>query len=273
MHRVGGYGASGFYVQDTPVRGVMSGASDSLAVVNGVLYYYADGAVMAYDGSLPVPVSEKLGRLSGYRFAVGGALHGKYYLALCDKKTREYSNVVYRGERRDLYVLDTVRGLWHREDDTEIDCMASGGDDLVFVVVGIETVLEGNTSLRRLTRTLHSIRAETRGALNELWVSEGSDIPWSATSGIIGLETPDKKYLSKISIRLHLDEGASVRVSVEYDSLGTWKQVLATSAMQMKTLTVPIIPMRCDHMRLRLDGEGTCKVYSITKTFTEAEDE
>ena len=279
MHRIGGYGASGFYVQDTPVRGVMSGASDSLAVVNGVLYYYADGAAMAYDGSLPVPVSEKLGRLSGYGHAVGGAYGNKYYLSLCDKASSELHvppthMILTRPERCDLYVLDTEKGLWHREDDCEICSMAWSSDDLAFVVVGEGTDSENGVSFRRLTYTLCSVRGSDRvGGGAAGWAVEGAAIPWYAVSGIIGLETPDKKYLSKISIRLHLDEGASVRVSVEYDSLGTWKQVLATSAMQMKTLTVPIIPMRCDHMRLRLDGVGGCKVYSIAKTFTEAEDE
>lgn len=289
MHRVGGYGASGFYVQDTPVRGVMSGASDSLAVVNGVLYYYADGAVMAYDGSLPVPVSEKLGTLRGYGRAVGGVLYGKYYLYIADIQSGEYHNEslnshgMARSTNHALYVLDTERGLWHKEDDVEITCMATGEDDLVFVKVGEETVeTDSGVSYRRLTYTLSSIRGTARlnhtgdldaDAVHNWSPEETKSIGWSATSGVIGLETPDKKYLSKISIRLHLDEGASVRVSVEYDSLGTWKQVLATSAMQMKTLTVPIIPMRCDHMRLRLDGVGGCKVYSITKTFTEAEDE
>lgn len=289
MHRVGGYGASGFYVQDTPVRGVMSGASDSLAVVNGVLYYYADGAVMAYDGSLPVPVSEKLSPLWKYKRAVGSALYGKYYLSLYD----EFSTMINDdkgGKKRKppsecaLYVLDTERGLWHKEDDVEITCMATGEDDLVFVEVGEETVKsDSGVSDRRLTYTLSSIRGTAQlnhngdldaDAVHDWSPEETKSIGWSATSGVIGLETPDKKYLSKISIRLRLSESDGASAWVEYDSEEGWKPVgNVPQTNRMRTVTLPIIPKRCDHMRLKLEGTGTCKVYSITKTFTEAEDE
>jgi hypothetical protein len=33
-----------------------------------------------------------------------------------------------------------------------------------------------------------------------------------------------------------------------------------------------VMPARCDHMRLRLEGVGGCKVYSITKTMENAEE-
>lgn len=289
MHRIGGYGASGFYVQDTPVRGVMSGASDSLVVVNGVLYYYADGAVMAYDGSLPVPVSEKLSPLWKYKRAVGGALYGKYYLSLYDKSSAMIDDGEGQKMRQHpsecaLYVLDTERGLWHKEDDVEITCMATGEDDLVFVKVGKETVKnDSGVSYRQLTYTLSSIRGTAQlnhngdlgaNAVHDWSPEETKSIGWYATSGVIGLETPDKKYLSKISIRLCLSESDGASAWVEYDSEEGWKPVgNVPQTNRMRTVTLPIIPKRCDHMRLKLEGTGTCKVYSITKTFTEAEDE
>lgn len=289
MHRIGGYGASGFYVQDTPVRGVMSGASDSLAVVNGVLYYYADGAVMAYDGSLPVSVSEKLSPLWKYKRAVGGALYGKYYLSLYNESSKMIDDDKGQKMRQPpskcaLYVLDTERGLWHKEDDVEITCMATGEDDLVFVKVGEETVKNNSgVSYRRLTYTLSSICGTAQlnhngdlgaNAVHDWSPEETKSIGWSATSGIIGLETPDKKYLSKISIRLCLSESDGASAWVEYDSEEGWKPVgNVPQTNRMRTVTLPIIPKRCDHMRLMLEGTGNCKVYSITKTFTEAEDE
>lgn len=95
---------------------------------------------------------------------------------------------------------------------------------------------------------------------------------WYAESGIIGLETPDAKYLTKIAIRLRLEQGASVRVSVQYDSMGEYQQVMATEGIQMKTVTFPVQPTMFDHMRIRLDGIGRAQVFSITKTFERAED-
>jgi hypothetical protein len=69
-----------------------------------------------------------------------------------------------------------------------------------------------------------------------------------------------------------MEAGATVRVMVQYNSTGYWKQIMATEAPTMKTVTMPVMPARCDHMRLRLEGVGGCKVYSITKTMENAEE-
>ena len=254
MHRVSGCTASAFTLYDTPCAGVARGAHKSLAVVGGVLYYKSPTAVMAFDGSLPVSVSDKLGRLSGYTSAVGGACGGKYYLSLWKKSGTGVSD-------RHLYVLDTERGVWHREDATECESMASVGDNLYFVE--ITRIGESVTHAIRSVEVSPDAPPEAR---------ERAAIPWYAETGSIGLETPDAKYVTRLSIRLHPAPGALVRVSVRYDSRGGWKQVLATEGGGMRTLTVPVTPKRCDHVRLRLDGVGDCRVYSITKTLERAED-
>jgi hypothetical protein len=33
----------------------------------------------------------------------------------------------------------------------------------------------------------------------------------------------------------------------------------------MNTITVPVIPRRCDHLRLKLTGTGDVKIYSIAR--------
>jgi hypothetical protein len=40
----------------------------------------------------------------------------------------------------------------------------------------------------------------------------------------------------------------------------------------LKTFSVPIKPKRCDHLRLRIDGEGNAKIFSITKTIEQGSD-
>ena len=260
MHRVSGYGASGFALYDTPCIGVQEGAHRSLAVVNNVLYYKAEHAIMGFDGSTPVSVSDKLGRLSRYNNAVGGACGGKYYVSM-------WITDPWGGVREPaLYVWDTERGLWHMEDSVECESMASDGDNLYFVEV-----------TRKESGVSHTIKAvRIPDYMNQLEVTdaekEKSMIPWYAETGIIGLETPDAKYISKLAIRLHMEAGATVRVMVQYNSTGYWKQIMATEAPTMKTVTMPVMPARCDHMRLRLEGVGGCKVYSITKTMENAEE-
>ena len=95
-------------------------------------------------------------------------------------------------------------------------------------------------------------------------------VEWYAESGIIGLETPDEKYITKLAIRLKLEAGAQVRVLVQYDSSGEWEQVMAAEFVGMRTVTVPVHPHRHDHMRYRLEGEGDCQIFSVTKTLERA---
>ena len=254
MHRVGGYGASGFSIYDTPCMGVARGAHRSLAVVGTVLYYKSASAVMGFDGSTPVPVSDAVGRLAGYTGAVGAACGAKYYLSLWRATETGTTD-------RHLYVLDTSKGLWHREDATECESMAPAGDNMYFVAVN----REGDT----VTHTIMTVEPTEGMTPEEI---EDSRIQWYAESGIIGLETPDAKYMTRMAIRLRMDAGASVRLSVQYDSIGPWRHVVGTETSIMKTVTVPVTPARCDHLRIRLDGAGGCQVFSITKTFERAED-
>ena len=264
MHRVSGTGASGYALYDVPCVGVARGCEKSLAVVNNVLYYKSAGAVMAFDGSLPVPISEKLGRLTGYTHATGGACGEKYYLSL------------WKADGKDpvLYVLDTARGLWHKEDGTRAEYMASLGDSLYMSVsTGEERfwVLPlGNFMPKRIIKKIGGDGESIAGiALSQ--IPEGP-VHWYAETGIIGMESDAAKYLSKISVRLAMDVGSTVRISVQYDSMGTFKQLMAVEDDRMKVVSLPILPVRCDHLRLRLEGTGGCRLFSLTKTFEAAED-
>ena len=239
MLRVGGYAPADFTLYDSKCLGVAPGCGRSLAIVENTLYYKSRGPIMAFDGSMPVPVSDKLGSLYDLPFAVGGACGRKYYVSMRN----------YGGKKKHLYVLDTALGLWHREDAIYADSMAEDGDNMYITSSG---------------EVWHVRESDT--------YQEAAAIPWYAESGLIGLESPDKKYLVKLAVRLRLDPGASARVSVQYDSSQVWKQVWATVSDSLKTVTVPVLPIRCDHMRIRIEGVGACRIYSITKTFEAAED-
>ena len=266
IHRVSGYGASGFALQEAPCTGVQSGAERSLAVVNNVLYYKADHCIMAYDGTVPVNVSDKLGRLSVYNRAVGGACGGKYYVSMWAYRPDDSGKLVVKNPV--LLTLDTEKGLWHKEDETECESMASDGDNLYFVEVTRRT----KDPEHKIKAVKIPIRDEYLGLEMRENEKEPAMIPWYAETGVIGLESPDAKYISRLTIRLQLDAGASVRVYVQYDSSGYWKQIAGTEAATMRTVSMPVVPMRCDHMRLRLEGVGGCKVYSITKTVERGEE-
>ena len=253
MYRVSGYGASSFSVYDTNCMGVARGAHRSMAVVKNVLYYKAASAIMGFDGSLPVTVSESLGRLQGYTGAVGGACGAKYYISLWKASNKSDKH---------MYVLDTDKSMWLKEDETVCESMAAAGDNMYFIQV--EEQSDGTE--KHVIKTVEPLDTMTEENV------ESKRIVWFAETGLIGLETPDSKYLTKIAIRLKPEPGATVRISAQYDSLGEWNQVGAVEASYMKTAIIETQPRMFDHMRLRLDGTGGCQVFSITKTFEHAED-
>ena len=91
-------------------------------------------------------------------------------------------------------------------------------------------------------------------------------------SGLMGMSMPDMKYISKLLIRMSLEVGAEVSVSIQYDSMGDWEPVCMMTSTSLRTFSVPVRPRRCDHFRIRIEGEGEGRIYSITKTIEQGSD-
>ena len=238
LHKVYGNYPSNFQVQTTACRGVQRGCSRSLAIVNEILYYKARGAVCAYDGSLPTEISAALGDVQ-YFEAVGGAHGNKYYLSMKDS-----SNLWH------LFVYDTAKGMWHHEDNTHADCFCSCREEMYFIDhtgKKIRTVFGGGTK-------------------------DTKPVEWMAETGVIGVDSPDKKYLSRLTVRMWLDIGTQVYFFVQYDSGGEWEHLFTMTGNSLRSFAVPIRPKRCDHLRIRIVGEGDAKIYSIAKVIEEGSD-
>ena len=96
-------------------------------------------------------------------------------------------------------------------------------------------------------------------------------------TGLIGISYPNNKYISKICLRLSLPLDSELDVDVMYDSCGEWEEAAhmeskyeqsrrdTPSFVTMRSFEIPIFPIRCDHMRIRLRGKGDARVYSISK--------
>ena len=238
VHKIYGNYPANYQIQTTACRGVQKGCERSLAIVNEVLYYKAMSAVCAYDGSLPVEMSAALGEMT-YEKAVAGTLGNKYYISMQD------ANEDYH-----LFVYDTKKGMWHREDDAQVVDFCNCRGDLYFIDYAdnqIKTV---------------------RGT----GVTETSPIKWSATTGVIGTDSPDKKYISRMDVRMSLEVGARVAFYAEYDSSGEWEYLFTMTGTKLGSFAVPIRPQRCDHMRLKILGNGDAKIYSICKTIEQGSD-
>ena len=232
IHKVYGNVPSNFQIQTTPCRGVQAGCHRSLAIVNATLYYKSANAVCAYDGSLPVEISGALGDKS-YDQAVAGVVGNKYYISMADVQTGAYH----------LFVYDTARGLWHREDDFRAEHFCGFRGELY----GIS-------------------RGKIYAMLGTAGQQEEAPVAWMAETGQIGLTTPDMKYISRISLRLSMESGAQTRVFARYDDSGEWELLFCLRSTRLRSFSLPIRPRRCDHLKLRIEGEGPVKLYSITKT-------
>lgn len=232
MHKVYGNYPANFQVQTTACRGVQKGCGKSLAIVNEVLYYKSRSGVCAYDGSLPQEISAALGDMA-YSKAVAGHIGNKYYISMCDVEGAYH-----------LFVYDTLKGMWHREDSTEALDFCNCRGDLYFIDYA-------DNQIKTVKGT---------------GVADTKVIKWEAVTGVIGTDSPDKKYISRLDVRMMLAVGTRVHFYVEYDSSEEWKHLFSMDGVSLQSFAVPIRPQRCDHLRLKIVGEGDAKIYSICKT-------
>lgn len=261
MHKVYGNYPANFQVQTTSCRGVQKGCHKSLAIVNEALYYKSRSAICMYDGSLPVEISSALGDES-YSNAVAGALRNKYYISMKD------SNGEYH-----LFVFDTKRGAWHKEDNTQAVEFCTCQGELYYIEGerAYVTVLppSGQSYLHEYTIAEH---IKTINTIPDKSFPFETAIDWMAESGIIGINLPDKKYISRLDVRMILTVGTRTHFYVEYDSCGTWEYLFTMAGTRLQSFVVPIRPRRCDHMRIRIAGDGDAKLYSICKTIEQGSD-
>lgn len=97
---------------------------------------------------------------------------------------------------------------------------------------------------------------------------------WSAESGDLGLYTPEHKYLSRLELRLKTAAGSTVKAYVCYDGDNVWEQVGGVSgeAGQTRGAVLQVRPRRCGHLRLKLAGDGPCRVYSAAAVYEKGSD-
>ena len=236
LHKVHVSTGTAHQVTDTPCQGVQRDCSGSLAVVGNVVYYKSRNGVCVYDGSLPGDISQAFGGIR-YTNAIGGGIGSKYYISMDDMEGGSH-----------LFVYDSSKGLWHKEDDLRVDRFCSCGGELYAISNG------------KIVTMLGSGEADT------------TPLEWMAESGLIGLNMPDMKYISRLVIRLQLPEGSFLRVLAEYDSSGRFEQLFTIHGHGLQAFALPVRPVRCDHMRLRLEGEGPAKLFSIVKTVEQGSD-
>lgn len=231
IHKVYGERPSNFQTQVMECDGVKPGCGGTLTAYNGALYYVSENGVQAFE-SLPENVGPALGpeKLFG---GAAGQCGGKYYLS-----------VQGQDGQYDLYVLDTARKTWHREDDSRALAFASlDGEMYMLLENGLLYALNG-----------------TKGT------AEAENVSWYAETAVMGYEYPEHKYLGRFLLRLKLGADAECRLLIQYDSDGIWRpQGVIRGDGKVKTCLVPVIPRRCEHLQVRIEGDGEMQLYGMAR--------
>lgn len=251
MHKVYGSYPSAYQIQDMDCRGVQLGCANSLAIVRESLYYKSRSGVCMYDGSLPIEISQAFGDIHYtltdennedvlYNGACAGAVNNKYYISMRSEKDKLWY----------MFVYDTERGMWHREDNTKALQFCSYMGELYYI--------DGEN---------YAIRtALGSGAMSN------KPVEWQAETGILGIDTAEKKYISRLIVRMALDVGSRVSFWAQYDSAGDWKNLCTLTGTTLDSFSIPLKPKRCDHFRLRINGVGDAKILSMVKVMEQGSD-
>lgn len=210
-------------------HGVEKDSESSLAVWDGTVFYQSAFGVFADDGGAAVEIGHSLGNIRYHR-GIGTIYDRKYYLSMEDDTGK-----------RQLFVYDIAKRMWHCENGI-LGVLCSAGNSLYCVENGDIWDLTGNTG------------------------TPEDEVSWMAVTGDLGLELPEQKYISRLTLRLALEPGATLEIYAQYDREEAWVKLGQVYGTDLRSFSLPVRPRRCDQLRLKLQGTGMCKIYSITKT-------
>lgn len=230
LWRLYGTKPDNFQLVASAALGAEKNSGRTLVTVAESLYYLSPAGPARTAGGRPVRIGDALGRT--LTAGVAGTDGTRWYLSAHDS-----------GNAWHLFVYDTRSGLWSREDAFHARGFArSGGALYAQDTSGVWRFGTGST------------------AQLESMLETGDFVSGS----------PDCKRLLRVQLRLEADAGASVTAAVQYDSDGVWRTLAAVTAGAKRSVTLPVLPRRCDHFRLRLTGTGAWRLLSLTRTETAA---
>lgn len=234
LHKLYGTKPSNFQITAVSVYGVQSGSERSMQIVNEQLLYKGVGGVYAYTGGVPELISEKFGNRR-YSDAVACCDGEKYYISM------------RQGDKWDMFTYDVAKNIWLREDDTQAVDMTFYDGKVYYI--------EEKGGLYYIDKT-----------------ADRSGVEWGATFCTIHETVNDKKGYSRFHLRMDMSAGAWLAVDIKTDNDLQWRQVYTTHNEKAKTVSIPIIPTRCDSVDIRLRGKGNCTIKAFIREFTTGSD-
>ena len=235
-HMIYGDRPSNWTMQTSDADGPQEGSGATLAQWNGNMIYLSRHGVQIYDG-MAQPCGDALGeeiKMNG----AAGVSDNTYYLS------------VEEFDGSSLYTYDCKRNIWHRQDDSAAVAFAE---------------LRGEMYMLCKNGLLYALRGKA-GTLED-WPT------WYMETAEMGYEYRERQYLRRFLIKMELDRDAACKMLIQYDGDGIWHD---KGTMQgrggVKMYLVPIVPRRCEHARIRLEGQGLMRLYGIGREMSMGSD-
>jgi len=234
VYKIYGYKPSNYELIPMSVSGLPKGAAKSLVIVKDILFYKSHDCVMAYSGSQPQDISKCLGDLSGHAVCAAGTDGNKYYLSLSKDGIKK------------TYVFDTKTKLWHIEEGVDVIAFKSAGAH----------------------RGMYAVKnSEVFQYCDDAALNIKNPVRWEAEMSPIHEFISEKKIYSKFILKVELAKESKLNIYMNCDKKGYKKIKMAASAGG--TVSIPVIPSRCDELNLKFTGEGPCKLISLTRIYRE----
>ena len=229
LHKLYGSKPSNFQIVTSQVYGVQAGSERSICIINETLFYKGVGGVYAYTGGVPELVSAKFG-VRKFSEACAATDGSRYYISM-----RE-------GAVWHTFVYDVQRNLWVEEDDAHCVDMSFHDGHVYF--------LTADGKLLKVDET-----------------ADRSNVEWSVTFCPFNETVNERKGYSKFHMRLELAAGSWLKVEEKRAVDTDWRQIYSTHNERARTLSIPVIPSRCDSVTIRLSGKGECLLRTFIREF------
>ena len=229
LHKLYGSKPSNYQIVTSQVYGVQEGCERSMCIINETLYYKGVNGVYAYTGGVPELISDKFG-VERFSEACAESDGDRYYISM--KRNGAWS----------VYVFDVKRNMWLKEDETHCVDMAFHDGHLY--------MLTADGKLNKIDPALPR-----------------DDVEWSMTFCPFHETVNERKGYSKFHLRMEMAAGAWLTVEVKRDGASKWETVYTTHNEKARTISIPILPARCDSVEVRLSGKGECLLRTFVREF------
>ena len=242
MYKIYGDRPGTFSARDEDIQGVISGADKTLLPTSDGLFWLSREGIMRWAGGADTNISRDFGE----SFVSGAAgTDGR----------RVYFSLTNDGSGKN-FLYDTDSGLWNREDETVFS-------DIFF--------FEGNMYGLH-DNYIYRIGKKHYGTADPEIFNDQEDedeVESFIEFGDHYNDTINKKCVSKLYFRMSAETGSEVEIKINYDSEKengerVWRAVKTIEATEKRSFILPVIPRRCDHFRIRIEGVGQWRLHGMS---------